>query len=63
MVFHIVLLLIMEITYRKENSEQYCNYMGIRLDIESVAHPQSNGKVERMNGLILRSISLMGFVA
>ncbi|SPT20585.1 unnamed protein product [Triticum aestivum] len=29
---------------------------GIRLDLASVAHPQSNGQVERANGLILSSI-------
>ena len=29
---------------------------GIRLDLVSVAHPQSNGQVERANGLILSGI-------
>ncbi|SPT20119.1 unnamed protein product [Triticum aestivum] len=30
--------------------------MGIRLDLESISHPQSNGQVERANGLILSGI-------
>ncbi|KAK1617480.1 hypothetical protein QYE76_022997 [Lolium multiflorum] len=34
----------------------YCDTMGIRLDLASVAHPQSNGQVERANGLILSGI-------
>ena len=29
---------------------------GIRLDLASVAHPQSNGQVERANGLVLSGI-------
>ena len=33
--------------------EAYCWDKGIRLDLASVAHPQSNGQVERANGLIL----------
>ena len=36
--------------------EEYCREQGIRLDLASVAHPQSNGQVERSNGLILRGI-------
>nr|XP_020173886.1 uncharacterized protein K02A2.6-like [Aegilops tauschii subsp. strangulata] len=35
---------------------QYCSISGIRLDLASVAHPQSNGQVERANGLILSGI-------
>src|SRR4051812_44153083 len=34
--------------------EAYCWEKGIRLDLASVAHPQSNGQVERANGLILQ---------
>jgi hypothetical protein len=30
----------------------YCGQKGIRLDLASVAHPQSNGQVEKANGLI-----------
>ena len=33
-----------------------CSAQGIRLDYASVAHPQSNGQVERANGLILQGI-------
>ena len=36
--------------------EEYCQQQGIRLDLASVAHPQSNGQVERTNGLILQGI-------
>jgi hypothetical protein len=36
--------------------EEYCHHNGIRLDLASVAHPQSNGQVERTNGLILSVI-------
>ena len=36
--------------------EQYCHEQGIRLDLASVAHPQSNGQVERANGLILSGL-------
>jgi hypothetical protein len=35
---------------------QYCDENGIRLDLASVAHPQSNGQVERSNGLILQGL-------
>jgi hypothetical protein len=34
----------------------YCGQKGIRLDLASVAHPQSNGQVEKANGLILAGI-------
>ena len=35
---------------------EYFSVPGIRLDLASVAHPQSNGQVERANGLILSGI-------
>ena len=35
---------------------KYCGRVGIRLDVASVAHPQSNGQVERTNGIILQGI-------
>ena len=35
---------------------KYCEKVGTRLDLASVAHPQSNGQVERMNGLILQGL-------
>jgi hypothetical protein len=34
----------------------YCGQKGIRLDLASVAHPQTNGQVEKANGLILADI-------
>ncbi|MDE4668595.1 DDE-type integrase/transposase/recombinase, partial [Klebsiella pneumoniae] len=36
--------------------EEYCHQQGIRLYLAFVAHPQSNGQVERTNGLILEGI-------
>nr|XP_040243744.1 uncharacterized protein LOC120963224 [Aegilops tauschii subsp. strangulata] len=36
---------------------QYCSVSGNRLDLASVAHPQSNAQVEQANGLILSGIS------
>jgi hypothetical protein len=38
--------------------EEYCHHNGIRLDLASVAHPQSNSQVEWTNGLILSGIKL-----
>jgi transposase InsO family protein len=35
---------------------KYCGEVGIRLDLASVAHPQSNGQVERTNSIILQGI-------
>ncbi|KAK1619890.1 hypothetical protein QYE76_025407 [Lolium multiflorum] len=35
--------------------KRYCGEMGIRMDLSSVAHPESNGQVEKANGLILRN--------
>jgi transposase InsO family protein len=34
----------------------FCSQKGIRLDLASAVHPQSNGQVEKANGLILASI-------
>jgi ribonuclease HI len=36
--------------------EEYCHHNGIHLDLASVAHPQSDGQVERTNGLIMSGI-------
>jgi hypothetical protein len=36
--------------------EEYYHHNRIRLDLASMVHPQSNGKVERTNGLILSGI-------
>ena len=35
---------------------RFCEEVGIRLDIASVAHPCANGQVERSNGLVLSGI-------
>jgi hypothetical protein len=35
---------------------EYCSQKGIWLDLASVAHPLSNGQVEKANGLILAGI-------
>jgi hypothetical protein len=35
---------------------ELCGQKGIQLDLASVAHPQSNGQVEKANGLILAGI-------
>ena len=35
---------------------KFCRQKNIRLDLASVAHPQSNGQVERANGMILSGI-------
>jgi hypothetical protein len=35
---------------------EYCGQKGIRLDLASVVHPQSNGQVEKADGLILAGI-------
>ena len=35
---------------------KYCGEVGIRLDLESVMHPRSNGQVERTNNIILQGI-------
>ena len=40
----------------KGEMEEFCQLEHIRLDIASVAHPQSNGQAERENQEILRGI-------
>ena len=42
--------------FAKGALEQYCSVSGIRLDLAFVAHTQSNGQVERANGLILAGV-------
>jgi hypothetical protein len=44
------------ITHNGTNFVEFYGQKGIRLDLASVAHPQSNGQVEKANGLILAGI-------
>jgi hypothetical protein len=37
---------------------EFCGQKGIQLDLALVEHPQSNGQVEKANGLILAGIKL-----
>jgi IS30 family transposase len=34
--------------------KDYCEGLGIKLNFASIAHPQTNGQVEKVNGLICR---------
>jgi hypothetical protein len=45
-----------ETNFTKGVFAEYCGQKGIRLDLASVAHPQSNRQVEKANGLILAGI-------
>jgi transposase InsO family protein len=36
--------------------KDYCEGLGIKLNFASVAHPQTNGQVEKANGLICNGI-------
>jgi hypothetical protein len=42
--------------FTKGGFAEFCSQKGIRLDLAAVAHPQSNGQVEKANGLILAGI-------
>ena len=35
---------------------EFCDSKGIKINYASVAHPQSNGQVERANGMLLQGI-------
>jgi transposase InsO family protein len=41
------------INFAQGELKEYCHDVGIRLNLASVSHPQSNGQVERANSLIL----------
>ena len=42
--------------FTADEVKNWCSNMGIKLDYASVYHPQTNGQVERANGLIMSSI-------
>jgi IS30 family transposase len=44
------------ITDNGTNFKNYCEGLGIKLKFASVAHPKTNGQVEKANGLICNGI-------
>src|SRR4051812_5457430 len=42
--------------FASEEFQDFCDQFGIKLNFASVAHPQTNGQVEKINGLICRGI-------
>jgi transposase InsO family protein len=36
--------------------QEFCDKHHIRVDWEAIAHPQTNGQVERANGMILQGL-------
>ena len=42
--------------FTAEEFQSFCTKQGIRLNYASVAHPQSNGQVERINGLVTSGV-------
>ena len=42
--------------FTTQEVKDWCANMGIKLDYASVYHPQTNGQVERANGLIMSGI-------
>jgi transposase InsO family protein len=42
--------------FTSKEFKSYCESMGIKLKFASVAHPKTNGQVERANGLICNGI-------
>jgi transposase InsO family protein len=47
----------MELNLTAKILREYCESLGIQLCFASVKHPQSNGAVERANGIICTGIS------
>jgi transposase InsO family protein len=44
------------INFTSKEFKNYCESLGIKLKFTSVAHPKSNGQVEKANGLICNGI-------
>jgi IS30 family transposase len=44
------------INFTSKEFKNYCESMGIKINFSSVAHPQTNGQVEKANGLICSGI-------
>ena len=44
--------------FTADEVKTWCSKMGVKLDYASVYHPQTNGQVERDNGLIISGIKL-----
>src|SRR5438105_2511254 len=42
--------------FTRSEFTDWCEELGIKICYASVAHPQSNGQVERANGMVLQSI-------
>jgi hypothetical protein len=42
--------------FTSKEFKNYCESMGIKLKFSSVAHPKTNGQVEKANGLIFNRI-------
>jgi transposase InsO family protein len=42
--------------FTSKDFKSYCESMGIKLKFVSVAHPKTNGQVEKANGLICNGI-------
>jgi transposase InsO family protein len=44
--------------FKSQHFQEYCEDIGIQLCFASVAHPRSNGQVERANAEILRGLNI-----
>jgi transposase InsO family protein len=42
--------------FASDEFNQFCEKLGIKLSFASVSHPQTNGQVEKINGLICDGI-------